>query len=210
MATRLYLSNAAPGYTPTTKRGGWTVSSATLARALATKSGAAATASGTGLTTSGQHALIGRWISSAFLSGGTFGGGISWVVGAIRTSNMTGCVARLYVYATTGDSDTPRGTALTYNGGTAWTTTATGRGGSTTLTDVTVQAGDRIVVELGLQLTGASTAAATGTVNYGNTGATDLTSGSTSVTTQPGWVEFAAIDSLFLPSRGGDFFPFLS
>src|SRR3989344_4462594 len=44
-------------------------------------------------------------------------------------------------------------------------------------------AGDRIVVEFGYQAQNTTTVTQTGTMNYGNTGATDLTDGSVNVTT---------------------------
>lgn len=100
-----------------------------------------------------------------------------------------------------------RGTLLSDNiGATEWPTSATGRGeGAKTLTPVAVQAGDRVVFEIGYRAQNTSTTSYTGTLHYGGTGTTDLTSGNTNVTTQPGWVEFSDPNQLWEdpPSSGG-------
>ncbi|MFE5853208.1 hypothetical protein ACFQ61_08300 [Streptomyces sp. NPDC056500] len=108
-------------------------------------------------------------------------------------------VTRAHIYVTVGDSDTVRGTLLAnHTSAVVFPTTAAG-GGTTgaAITSVGIQAGDRIVVELGYQATNAVTPSYTGRLYYGGSGPTDLASGATGVTTDPGWVEFSTGDSLF-------------
>lgn len=195
MATRLYLTNAAPGYTPSTKRGGWDLSTASLARQLGpSPSGTATTAAGSKSTaTTNWDVLLGRWISDPMDRAGDLSGTVQWIIGVLESSTNANMVFHLHIFVTQGDSDNVRGTVLTDNiGGTEWAnSTATGRGESTqALTTVACQVGDRVVVEVGYQ-SQASGTGYTGTINYGGTGNTDLASASTAVTTNPGWIEFS-------------------
>lgn len=195
--TRLYTSNAAAGYTPATVRGTWTESagSANVGK-LAGKAGTAATYAVVKAAVGGTWTLLcSRWVSNALTAAYPFSTSdtLQAVLG-MKTSSTTNSdiVIDLYAYITTGDSDTPRGTILSNSVGTdIFNTTATGRAWPlTNLTgSVSAQIGDRLVIEVGVQKTGSATGTRTITEDYGNTGGTDLTAGSTSVTTQPGWIE---------------------
>jgi hypothetical protein len=195
MATRLYLSNAAPAYTPPTVRGAWVAVSA-LVRALGDKAGAAATAQKLAASTTSPSA-VGRWVSAPFTAAGALAGTVTWAFGALDSNSVP--ITWAHIFVTAGDTDTVRGTLLTnYNGGTAWPTTAAGvSSGAVALTSVTVAVGDRIVVELGAS--GDFRGTRNLTVNYGGTDPTDMTgAGDTAVTTHPGWFEFSAADPLFV------------
>jgi len=209
MASRLYLTNAAAGYTPTTKRGAWDNSSASLARQLGfVPAGTAATAGvadGTA-NTNNLDILLGRWISEPVDRAGELSGTAEWIMGALESNLNANDMWHVHIFATAGDSNTVRGTLLADSiGTTEWPTTATARGeGAKTLTDVDLQVGDRVVVEIGYQAQNTSTTSYTGTVNYGNTGTTDLASGNTgaNLTGRPGWIEFS--DPLALLRKHAD------
>lgn len=214
MATRFYLTNSAPEYMPTTIRGDYEDSTSTLTRALSpTKSG-----NNTSLTTSsgggsGDWILFGRWSSPPMTEAGTLSGTVDWVIGLMESStsaNSYTVVDKLYV--TQGDTNTVRGNLLSrFRSNNEHPTTARGWGeGVQTLTSVTCQAGDRIVLELG-RARATSTDSHTGTLYYGGTGATDLVHNNTAVTTNPGWFEFSGADALFVAppaTNKGAFFAF--
>lgn len=194
--TRLYTANAEPWYTPATVRGTWdsTNGSGNVGQ-LGAKGGAAATCiawkDGGGTWT----LLVSRWVSEPLTNDYSFTASdtIEWLLG-VKISSVFNAASTwdVFAYVTTGDSDTPRGTILTNTVGTdGITETATGRGDGARNLTATVAAlkGDRVVVEIGVRKTGTATGTRTWTQNYGNTGATDLSSGSTDVTTKPGWIE---------------------
>lgn len=203
MALRLYLQNATPTYTPTTIRGAWDATGSAVTRYLGPRPAGTATTIGIAEAsgTDNYDVLLGRWISDAALTAGTISGTAQWIAGVLESSTAANLFFHVHIFVTIGDSDTVRGTLLTDNtGATEWTGTATGRGeGAKTVTNVAIQAGDRIVVEIGYQAIGQSTPTTsyTGTMNYGNTGATDLAQGGTGVTTAPGYIEFSGADGLF-------------
>ena len=109
----------------------------------------------------------------------------------------------LHAYVTQGDSDTPRGTLVEdYReaaGTNEWTTTSTGRAlaAPVTVTNVTTQAGDRLVIEIGFAARNAIATSYTGYVRYGARDASqitlaDLAALGTDTSTKAGWVEFSA------------------
>lgn len=201
MTVGFYLTNSAAPYTPTTKRGGWEQSGATLARLLGSRpAGAAATASvATGSTAAANDVLWGRWISAGAVAAGTLSGTVRLIVGAVESVATTNAFLALHIYVTSGDSDTPRGTALNnFVGSSEFPTTAAGQdSGTQSLSSVAVSVGDRLVVEIGYRSVSADTTARTATMNYGNTGTSDLGAGSTSVTTQPAWMDFSGADGIW-------------
>jgi hypothetical protein len=208
MATRLYLANAAAGYTPTTIRGAWGAAGRNASSFLAspTKAGAAATqiqARGSGTLPIGV--LCARFITIPLLSGGALAGTVAFVNGLVKSSVAGAGGSRCHIFVTEGDTDVVRGTLLTdYIPGDSMATTADGRGQTTpqSLASVTVQVGDRLCIETGGHFVSSSSTSHTVQLNYGNTGATDLTLGSTAVTTQPGWFEFSALDPFLIGSGG--------
>lgn len=214
MVQRFYANNAAAGYTPTTIRGGWDVTTQNGSSQLGTtKSGTATTvAQAVGSTADSRGVLLRRFVSDPIAYSGTLAGTLQWVLGIKESATGLDGYYKVYAFVTAGDSDTNRGTLInneyavgdTPGGGTEFTTTATGRGeGAASISPVAVTAGDRICIEIGYDTDGASSTTQTATLNYGGTGATDLTQGSTSVTTQPGWFEFSDDNSLFTGGGGG-------
>jgi hypothetical protein len=203
MATRFYLGATAADYTPATKRGAWDDASATLARRLAPAPEGAASTATTAETAAaaGHDVLLGRWISDPALTAGTLSGTATWIMGVLESATAADLHFHLHAYVTTGDSDTPRGTLLADSiGATEWPTAATGRGeGAKALASVAVSAGDRLVVEIGYAAQNAVATSYSGTLHYGNTGATDLAAAASTVTTDPGWIEFSGADALFYP-----------
>ncbi|MGW1261190.1 hypothetical protein ACWD7Y_04415 [Streptomyces drozdowiczii] len=200
MTTRFWLTSSAAPYTPATKRGTWTDATSTvtglLGRQAAGNSATSAVAETSAATT---NVLQGRWVSAPARAAGTLSGTVAWITGRLQSNAAAAMVVRAHMYVTVGDSDTVRGTLLAnYTGGTAFPTSASGGGTTgTAITPVSVQAGDRIVVEMGYQAQNTVATSYTGTLYYGATATTDLVSGSNQVTTNPGWVEFSGGDGLF-------------
>jgi chitosanase len=126
---------------------------------------------------------------------GTLSGTVEWIMGALESSTNANMFWHVHIWVSKGNSDAVRGTVLTDSiGATEWPTTATARGeGAKSLTSVDCEIGDRVVVEIGYRAQNTSTSPFTGTVNYGNSGTTDLASGNTgaNLTGRPGWVEFS-------------------
>lgn len=200
MTLRFYLANVAAPYTPATKRAAWDKATQTLARYLAPyPQGTATTVNVTpGSITAAWDVLWGVWVSDPAVAAGTLAGTVQWMAGALEGNAAANAFWHVHIYVTTGDSDTPRGTILTDSvGATEFGITAAGlTEGTKALTSLAISAGDRIVVELGYRASSDTTSRSV-IMNYGNTGATELTNGSTSVTTQPGWVEFSAAESMW-------------
>jgi hypothetical protein len=205
VATRFWLTNAAAPYTPTTRRGAWDVASGEDVQLLGRKpQGSAGTSSiNVGSTAADRDVLLHRSISAGAVKAGTISGTVGWTIGVKESNVDANAVWHLHIYVTTGDSDTPRGTLLSdYIGSTEFTTTATGTAiTGQAVSSVAIQAGDRIVVEIGYRANALATTY-NATINYGNTGTTDLNNGDTAVTTEPGWVEFSGTDGLFTAAFG--------
>lgn len=200
MATRFWLTSSAAPYTPATKRGTWTDATATVTGLLGRQPAGASTTSVKAETLATQNSvLLGRWISPPARKAGTLAGTVSFCFGRLASATAAALVTRVHIYATAGDSDTVRGVLLSnFQGVGNWPATAAG--GAVTaqaLTSVGLQAGDRIVVEVGYQATNTSATSYSGTVYYGATGTTDLASEAAAVATNPGWFEFSGADGLF-------------
>lgn len=203
MATRFWLTSSAPPYTPTTRRGAWDTATGEDVQLLGRKpAGTAGTSTiNVGSTAADRDVLLHRSISAGAVKAGTLSGTVTWMIGARESNAALNGVFHVHIYVTTGDSDTPRGTLLTdYIGNVATsefgTTSIGATEGAQTVTPVALSVGDRLVVEIGYRANaGATTQNAT--INYGNTGTTDLSLASASVTTQPGWVDFSGAGGLF-------------
>ena len=198
MATNLYIcSTTTPEYTPTTIRGAWDATAGAVARGLSTQLlGAAMTtvAVAEAVATTDWDVLLLRAVSAPIAADVTIEGTLTAILGLRESNAAADFFTHLHAYVTQGDTDTPRGTLLTDDlGATEWPTTATGRtSGALALSAVDALAGDRIVIEIGYRATNSSATSYTGTLNYGNpTGASELTAGSTSVTTLAGSLTFS-------------------
>lgn len=191
---RLYWTNAAAPYTPATFKGGWGGTASAVAKYLSSStSGATANVSAVkGMGTSTEAYF--RFISDGLVTGYNFSGStVDFCVGGNQSyaSGTQTVNVRIFIYLTTGDSDTNRGTLLNYTGTVNWTN-GVAQGYAVTgqaLSAVTATALDRICVELGFSYNTAVND--TVTMYYGNTGSTLLTNGSTNVTTEPGWILFS-------------------
>ena len=205
---RVYLTNAAAGYTPATKRGQWDDNAATLVRKLGPRpEGTAATAARAETSaTNNYDVLLGRWVSQPARRAGELAGQMNWCVGVRESAAAANMFFHWHVYVLAGDTDTVRGVLRdSAVNTTEWiSTSAVGRtGNGWDLDAVNVQAGDRLVVELGYRAQNTSTTSYTGTINYGSTGTTDLSLASPNVTTEPGWVEFTDAEGIFWEDIGG-------
>jgi len=194
VATRLWFNNAAAGFTPTTIRGTWHITTSAIVQQLGlTPTGASTTRAQTKTnSTNPRNTLWGRWVSDPIAKSGTLSGVCNWVLGVNESSTNANAFFQLHIFVTAGDTDTVRGTLLSdFTGTTEFSTTATGLGHhDQAISSVSVTAGDRIVVEIGWQ--GQNTSIAlSATMRYGNNNITGVRIGGTNVTTQPGWIQFS-------------------
>jgi len=202
MAQRFYLNNDAASYSPAVAKGAWDdiTNQPDIGGLETTQSGNAATL---GLTetsaTNNWDGLIATFVSPAL------GGNVAFkttdtikaVLGVLESNASANMFTHIYIWVTTGNTDTTRGILLTDNiGSTEWGTTAAGlKTGLLNLTNnVNALAGDHIVIEVGYQAQNTVTTSFTGTLNFGATTPTiDLTNGDTSVTSHPSWIEFSTV-----------------
>lgn len=206
ITTRLYLQNATAPYSPTTLRGAWDATASAVTKYLGAYAAGTATtvAIAEVSTTNNWDVLLARFVSDGFANAVTLSASdtVQWIAGLKESSTSANAFVHVHIYVTQGDSDTPRGTLLSdFIGATEFTTTAGGRGeGAKSLAGtVACSVGDRIVVEIGYQDQNTVSTSFTSTLNYGAAGP-DLTNGSTSVTTQAGWVEFVTASNPFAAS----------
>lgn len=201
---RFYVADATVPYSPATFRGAWDATAGTVDKLLSDRPAGAAAQVGIAETnaTANWDVMLGRWVSNAIGVDYTFtvSDTVEWVIGAREGNALQDSLLHVHIYVTTGDSDTVRGTLLTdFIGATELPTTAAGDGdGAQTLAGtVAALAGDRVVVEIGYRNQEASATSRISTINYGNTGTTDLTDANTNVTTRPGWVQFVTATMVF-------------
>lgn len=218
--TRWYFTSIASGFVPTEIANTFatdTTLSSNVFELNTTKGGTASTISRAETSTSSAwEVLLGRWVTPPFLQGGDWPAGaagvqsIDIVVGQQESSTSAnmfltitwGIVKADGTLRTAADGGTDINNWLV---GTEMPTTATGRAGGNLTQGSAVngcQAGDRVVVELAYNAQNTSSSSFTGTIHYGGTGTTDLTDGSTSVTTRPGWTEWVgttSVDGFWVP-----------
>lgn len=200
MATRLYITNSAPSYTPSTVRTTSVSSSSAMVNvALSpTKIGAnAAVAQAETSTTNNYRSVLIRGVTEPIYTSGTSGGTLQIMIARLESAAAMNANSLLTVYATVGNSDTVRGTLYSTTVDTVeWPTTQTGVTYTVNLATVALTAGDRIVVEYGYNAANTSGTSYTGTLRYGGTVAADLAANTTGVTTRSPWLEFSAMDSM--------------
>lgn len=137
-----------------------------------------------------------RWITPP-LAAQTLGGTLQVCFRVNTTAGVTAGY-HVHVYVTVGNTTAIRGVALTdYVEASGWTTTATFRSFTApqALAAIGIQAGDRIVVEVGARLTVSGVSAtqfsmAYGTTDTSNVAGVDAVAGNTSAALV-GWVEFS-------------------
>jgi hypothetical protein len=206
MSSKLYLTNLPANYTPATMRGAWDDTAGAVTRALdVTKEGGGAITTVARANTNASatyDVLLYRGISGP-LAAQTISGTLNVMLGVIESNALANFFWHVHVYATQGDSDTPRGTLLndyieaTNEWGTAAATNGKAFASAQTLAGVGILDGDRIVIEIGYIDTEGSATSRTGTLNYGTldptliTPANDLTAGAAGANLA-GFVEFSA------------------
>jgi hypothetical protein len=199
MPTKYYFQNAAAAITPTGTFFPWNSTTGTVFAAMGTtKSGAATTKAVSETSAVGgfsARALV--FVGPPTITDGAVDGPITVIMGTRETT-----AGNLYFFAYVG---LIRSGSLISGGDyniVSNTATATGRQLDIAMSSpISSLAGDRIAVEIGLYTSNTTTTSQTLTLNYGATGATDLTAGSTAVTTNPGYILFSSanVDALFLP-----------
>jgi hypothetical protein len=195
------MGNVVASYTPPTFRGSWAAVNAFTGK-LDAKTSASGTTRTTHSATGAAQALgWGKITTEPLSASGLLSGTVEWMAGVnCSDTTISNFKFKVHIYVSAGDTDTVRGTLLNnFVGTTTFTTVSTGKGdGPVTLSGVNVIRGDRICVEFGEQASFANSQTADWFV--GGTGTTDLTSGSTSTSTQPGWIDFVGSDALFVPT----------
>ncbi len=191
MATRLYLTNAAPTSSNINDlKGTWDTgfSYAEIRKLGRDPEGASASQSydsGIGTT---EKLFI--YAVSEPISTGTLDGSVEWTVGLDGDDTNVDYSATVWVSA--GDSNTARGILIQEDAYTVSATDPIGRNRPpVAVSSVACQDGDRVVVELGVVHLGNDV------MWYGSTGSPDLTDGDTNVTSHPGWVGFSDPNGVF-------------
>lgn len=194
-ATRFYLQNGTAAITPAI-RGTWNLSTTTSVIPMArTKAGTITSRAVAELNATNNYSvLLVRAVSEPIIAKTIPAGStLNWAIGAMESSTAANMKYRVHAYVVSSDGLTLRGTLLTNDNdaGTEWPTTpALGRGplAAKTLTAVTTQANDRVIIEVGYYAANTVTTSYTGTLNYGGT-AGDMTVGGANTLT--GWFEFS-------------------
>ena len=202
--TKLYLQNQSPTYTPTGQKGAWDATTSFITKRLGTSPSGVAATRGQAETnvSAGFDQLLATFVSDPLGANYSFTASdtVAWIYGVLESNAAADMYNHIHIWVTQGDTTTTaRGTLISNDiGASEWTTTATGDGDGTVNLAGTVNAlaGDRIVVEIGYVAQNTVTTSRTGTINYGNQGSTDLTDGSTSVTTNPGTITFTTSTAL--------------
>lgn len=175
--TKLYLANRAATYLPATIRGAWDQTTGAVNFALdPTKTGGALTFKGANETNAADNfdVLLARGVTGP-LAAQTISGTVDVIIGNWESNADANYHWHIHIYATQGDSDTPRGTLLSdyveaagvneYTSG----ATAAGKALNTaqTLSSLAISAGDRIVVEIGYVSHNTHTTSREGRIYYG-------------------------------------------
>lgn len=200
MSERFWLTGTTTPFTPATVKGSWAVSVGADIQYLGRKpSGSTGTSTiNVGATTANRDVMLNRFISDGALNAKTLSGTVRWMIGYKESASGLNGFSHIHIWVTQGNTDTVRGTLLTDSiGTTALPLVATGlTEGSKTVSSVAVQAGDRLVVEVGYRASASSTTQ-NATINYGGTGTTDLSSGDVTPNLDPGWIEFSGADGIW-------------
>ncbi len=206
-ATRLYLQNANSAVTTTTQ-GAWSYTTGAPTLVMARTKSGAVTSRGVAETnaTNTYDVMILKFVSEPIPAQTIAAAStLNWVIGALESNTAANDYWAVHAYVVSNNGATVRGTLLANNAENTtneWPTTAQGWGtqAAKSLTAVTAQANDRIVIEIGYIARNAVTTSYTGTLWYGGTGG-DLTA-TGDETTLTGWFEFS--QDLFPSTTVGD------
>jgi Glycosyl hydrolases family 16 len=193
---RLYFTNTSAGVTTSPNTLWESTGSAVTGKSLGQNRGganAAVTVSETS-TSNVFDVMHGQWISPPFTSSGVVQGGYQLTTARSETDTAADFLQHVMVRVVSGDGTVERGTlsraASVGELSTTLTAILLNIDGSIT-TPVAAQAGDRLVVELGIRATNTVTTSYSSTLRYGGT-AGDVEGGdTTNLTTNSGWIQFA-------------------
>lgn len=175
MATKFYLTNNTPSYTPPTIRGLWDSTGSVVTKKLSTtKTGGGNITSISVAETSTSNTydvLLYRGISNP-LEAVSLVGELSLVLGVLESSTDANLFYHVHVYITAGNTDTVRVTLVNDIVesflSSEWPTTAIGKSlGSVHSTIGSVLDGDRLVIEIGYIARNSSATSYTGSLYYG-------------------------------------------
>lgn len=195
--TRLYFSNDTIPYDPNTERGAWDAGAGDYTGIkLGVKAGSNTTKGRAEVsTTNNFDMLLIKAVSDGLPADIEISGTLEWVIGAVESAAGANSHIHIHAFVTQGDSDSLRGTLLSNHiDATELQIAGSAQGessGAQAISNVSALAGDRIVVEIGVQHQNTSSSSFASTFYYGGTDSTDLTEGSANVTTEPGWIEFS-------------------
>lgn len=200
MTLRHNLANGTPTFSPTFKAAAaaWNITAGAVVKKLGAKEGAnASVVQSESVNTNPYYLAHAAFVSEPFLRAGTLP--ITDTIRIIYGRTASGASsfgARLYVYVTAGNSDTVRGVLVNVESTTAWAVTSGNGGWGVRVFDAAVacQAGDRLVVEMGVRTVSTTTAARSATMWYGGTGE-DFPEAAESgtQTTKVGWIDFTGV-----------------
>ncbi|MDA8241068.1 MAG: CxxxxCH/CxxCH domain-containing protein [Nitrospiraceae bacterium] len=199
-ATRFYLQNANSAVT-TTNQGAWSYTTGAPTLVMSTAKSGTITSRAVSETnnTNTYDVMILKFVSAPIPAQTIAAGStLTWAIGAQESSTAANDYWTIHAYVVSNNGATIRGTLLSNNQENTtneWPTTAQGWGpqAAKSLTAVTAQANDRIVIEIGYIARNTSTTSYTGTLWYGGTGS-DLTVAGDE-TTLTGWFEFSGVDA---------------
>jgi hypothetical protein len=144
--------------------------------------------------------MVRQWISEA-LAAQTISGTVKSIIRCSESNVAADFRSQLSIRVVSGDGGTVRGTLLALDESTLsneWATSLTNRkfplnwsGAGVTLSSVTVQNGDRIVVEVGYRAHNTSATSYTGNVEAGDSAAQDCVENETDVLQYNPWIEFS-------------------
>lgn len=210
MPTRYYLPSTGAAAVSPAFDGSWEKSDqADRIKCVTTKIGSAmGTPARNGAAVNPSDTLVRQYVSDP-IGAQTITGTVKGQVICMETANSNNLMAQLLIKVVSNDGGTVRGTALAHNTAALsneFALTLTNRkyprgwsGAGTTLTDVTAQDGDRIVIEVGKRQE-STNSSSTLNVQLGDDGGTDLPEDETDTTTTKNpWIEF----SMTIAGQGG-------
>lgn len=209
MPQRLYLTNAAATFTPSSVRGTWNDASSTGVSALTKYRAGSNTliVKAEASATNNYRSLMRRFVSDPFTNSGNFAGTIDLCMAVQEESGSQNAFYAFHAYITVGDTNVVRGTvASNKTDATEWPTDIAARKASFALSTVACQAGDRLVIEVGFSDANTSTTSYQAVSAYGGTGS-DLVPGEAFIpffSSRCPWIDITGADAVFsAPARNG-------
>lgn len=197
MARYYPASATAAPYTPATFHGAWDDTASADTKKLRTDKTGTQTSNPVSETSASNtwDACVARFVSDG-LAAGTISGTVDFCFGARDGGTAMAASYHVHLWVTQGDSDTARGTLIAdyVEAASAEWTGVTAQVGQRpvapiAVTPVTVQAGDRLVLEIGYRANNTITSTATGRLYYGGSGSGgDMDNGDAS-TTKAAWID---------------------